>query len=290
MADLVKRGLELIAYTSTDLSKEVEDALRAARRREEEGTPAKSVLGAIIENVELARQNRIPICQDTGLPAFYAKVPDWITREEVRHALTEAVRQATLQGLLRPNAVDSVTGKNSGDGTGEGLPMFHFERSSGSELVVDLLLKGGGSENVSAQYRLPDPRLQAGRDLLGVEKCVLDAVYQAQGFGCAPAGTVGICIGGDRAHSYLHAKRQLLRRLGDTNPDPTLAELEQTLYRKLNQLEIGPMGFGGRTTVLGVKVASLHRHPASFFVSVAYACWAHRHRRLVMKDGEYRIE
>jgi len=282
MNRFVEWGVELIRRTSTDLSPDVEAALRNALEAEAPGSTARSVLETILKNVELAREGGTPICQDTGLVSFYLHVPRGLDPEPIKADLTEAVRRATALGLLRPNAVNPVTGKNSGDNTGLNLPSFSVEVHDAPEILVDLMQKGGGSENVGAQYRLPDARLKAGRDLAGVERCILDAVFQAQGFGCAP-GIVGVCIGGDRAGSFMGAKKQLLRRLDDTNEDPELAGLEARLYRKLNELGVGPMGFGGRTTVLGVKVGYLHRHPASFFVSMAYCCWADRRRRMVVR-------
>jgi len=288
MARLVEHGLELIRRTSTDLSSDVESRLMEARDAEEGGSTARSTFDVILENVKLAREGGTPICQDTGLPAFYVKMPAGQDQGQVKSDLVEAVRLATAEGLLRPNAVNPIDGKNSGDNVGRNLPYIAIEIHEGDEIIVDLMQKGGGSENVGAQYRLPDPRLNAGRDLDGVEKCILDAVFEAQGFGCAP-GTIGICIGGDRGGSFYGAKKQLLRKMDDTNPDPELADLEERLYLKLNKLGIGPMGFGGRTTVLGVKAGYLHRHPASFFVSMAYCCWANRRRRLTIRGDEVEI-
>lgn len=278
-------GLELIRKTSTDLSPDVEAALRRALTQEERGSTAARVLEAILENVELARKGCTPICQDTGLSSFYLKVPRGTDPEPIKASLVDAVREATRLGYLRPNAVNPITGKNTGDNVGLNLPYFSVEVHDSAEVVIDLMQKGGGSENVGAQYRLPDARLKAGRDLAGVEKCILDAIFQAQGFGCAP-GVIGVCIGGDRAGSYLWAKKQLLRPLDDRNEDPELAALEDRLYERANQLGIGPMGFGGKTTVLAVKVGYLHRHPASFFVSMAYCCWADRRRRMVVRNGK----
>jgi fumarate hydratase class I len=142
-------------------------------------------------------------------------------------------------------------------------------------------MKGGGSENMSRQYSLPDGELGAGRDLEGVRKCVLDAVVKAQGYGCAP-GILGVCVGGDRATGYETAKEQLLRPLGDASADKTLAAFEKKLLKEANALGIGPMGLGGRTTLLGVKIAARPRVPASFFVTIAYMCWACRRRSTVI--------
>lgn len=289
MAGLADWGVELIRRSSTDLSADVEATIREARDREDEGSTARSTFEVILENIELARNGGTPICQDTGLPAFYVHLPRAQDPEEVKKGLVEAVKRATSEGLLRPNAVDPITGKNSGDNEGLGLPYISIEFHDGDETIIDIMQKGGGSENVSAQYRLPDPDLHAGRDLAGVEKCILHAVQTAQGFGCAP-GTVGVCIGGDRGGSYLGAKKQLLRKMDDTNADPELAALEDRLLDKLNRLGIGPMGFGGRTTVLGVKIGCLHRHPASFFVSMSYCCWANRRRRLTIRGDQAEID
>jgi fumarate hydratase class I len=286
MRDLTPDLLELIRRTSTDLPPDVESSLQEARRREDPGSAAAGAIDTILENVALARAQSSPVCQDTGTPLFFVRHPaGWSTRR-LREQIRAAVAEATRLAYLRPNAVDSVSGKNSGNNLGdEAFPTIHFEEVEGDELTVDLLLKGGGCENVGAQYSLPDDRLGAGRDLEGVRRAVLDAVHQAQGFGCAP-GILGVAIGGDRGSSYAASKAALLRPLGDENPDGTLAKLEARLLEQSNELGIGPMGFGGRTTVLGVKAANLHRLPASFFVTLSYMCWAHRRRRMTL-HGEH---
>ncbi len=284
MQDLTASFLELIRLTATDLPSEIEGSLRAARDRETPGSAAAGALDTILENVALARRNSTPICQDTGTPIFYVHHPEgWSTRS-LRTQIREATAQATARAYLRPNAVDSVTGKNSGNNLGDDyFPTIHFEEIEGEVLTVDLMLKGGGCENVGAQLSLPNAQLGAGRDLAGVRKAVLDAVYKAQGKGCAP-GILGVAVGGDRGSSYYASKEALFRSLEDKNPDPKLAALEDQLTDEANQLDIGPMGFGGKTTVLGVKVKNMHRLPASFFVSVSYMCWAYRRRRMVV-DG-----
>jgi fumarate hydratase class I len=285
MEDLTANFLELVRLAATDLSPDVERSLRQAYEREEAGSAARGAMETILKNVEMARQDSTPICQDTGTPIFYVHYPEgWSTRK-LRAQIQDAVVQATQQSYLRPNSVNSVTGKNTGNNTGdEYYPMIHFEEVDGDTLVVDLMLKGGGCENVGAQYKLPDNRLGAGRDLDGVHKVVLDAVYQAQGKGCAP-GAIGVAIGGDRGSSYLASKETLFRDIGDENPDPELEALETQLVADANKLGIGPMGFGGETTVLDVKVMGLHRLPASYFVSVSYMCWAFRRRRMSYQDG-----
>jgi fumarate hydratase class I len=203
----------------------------------------------------------------------------------LRVQIEGAVAEATHRAYLRPNAVDPLTGCNSGNNLGAGVPVFHFEEWEEDYLQVDLLLKGGGSENVGVQYKLPYAALEAGRDLEGVRRVALDAVFRAQGKGCAP-GVLGIAIGGDRTTGYVHAKEQLFRPLDDTNPVVELALLEASLMRECNELGIGPMGFGGRTTVLGVKIGAIYRLPACYFVTVVYMCWACRRARVIVRDGE----
>ncbi|NLI47773.1 MAG: fumarate hydratase, partial [Acidobacteria bacterium] len=190
---------------------------------------------------------------------------------------------------LRPNAVNPITGKNSGNNVGVNAPFFHFHQWAEPYTRVRVMLKGGGSENVGAQYRLPDTSIGAGRDLKGIKKCILDAVLKAQGFGCSP-GAIRVGIGGDRMTSYLLSKEQFFRRLGSVNEDATLARMETELCGKLNELNIGPMGFGGKTTVLGVHIGAQHRHPATFFVAITYMCWAYRRKTMTIRDGEVRYE
>jgi fumarate hydratase class I len=288
---MTRAFVELIRRAATDLPADVEAALRTAQTREEPGSAAANALETILENVALARANSTPICQDTGVPIFYVFHPQEVSTRQLRTQMEAAVAEATRRSYLRPNAVDSLTGRNSGNNLGVGFPTIHFEewdvgaRLPRPYLKVDLLLKGGGSENVGAQYKLPYGPLKAGRDLEGVRRVVLDAATRAQGKGCAPA-VLGIALGADRGTGYVHAKEQLFRPLGDTNPVPELATLEERLLRECNALGIGPMGFGGQTTVFGVKIGAYHRLPACYFVSVAYNCWACRRARMTVRDGE----
>ncbi|MFZ2491754.1 MAG: fumarate hydratase [Thermoanaerobaculia bacterium] len=275
--------LELIRRTSTILPDDVVRAVTGARQQEEKGSNAEVALDVIGCNIGLARDSSLPLCQDTGSILFYVHVPVGYDQIAFEETATEAVRKATKVGYLRQNSVDSITGKNSGDNTGPGFPTFHFEQWRKPYVEVKLMLKGGGCENMNAQYSLPHPEFGS-RDLKGVENAILDAVLQAQGQGCGP-GILGVCIGGDRATGYGHAKEQLLRLVDDSNTDPVLAELEKTVVDKANKSGIGPMGFGGRTTLLGCKVGMLNRLPASFFVSIAYMCWAFR-RRGANLDGQ----
>lgn len=290
MQDLTQEILELVRRTSTDLPPDVEKALRKSALDEEPGSAARGALETVIKNVELSRQNSTPICQDTGTPIFYVKYPaGWSTRE-LRKQIEAAVVQATKKSYLRPNSVDSLNGKNSGNNLGgDHFPSIHFEEVEGDALTFELMLKGGGCENVGAQYSLPNSALGAGRDLAGVRKVVLDAVFQAQGQGCAP-GILGVAIGGDRGTSYYASKETLFRKMGDTNPNPELAALENRLTEEANHLGIGPMGFGGKTTVLDTKITHLNRLPACFFVTVSYMCWAYRRRKMTWEDGQAEYE
>ncbi len=276
---------ELIRKVATQLPADVVEAMESARDNEEKGSPAKSVLDYMLKNVNAAKANSTPICQDTGTNIYFITIPEGVSLRKIESAIVDATRRATEKTYLRPNAVDSVTGKNSGDNTGVMAPYFHYEEWDEPTIKVELMLKGGGCENVSDQYKLPNSRLKADRNLEGVYKCIIDAINNAQGLGCAP-GVAGIGIGGDRSTGIIVAKKQLFRKLNDTNPDPELEKLENRLYIDLNKLGIGPMGFGGLTTILGVKIGAAHRLPASFFVSLAYSCWADRRNTMLYSESE----
>ena len=274
---VLDRLLALIRDTSSSLPEDVEKALKTALRKEKRGSSAAVILGTIIENCALARREGTPLCQDTGTLTFF--VDSRLRRKVTPAILKKAVALATEKGYLRKNTIDSVTGSSCDDNCAEGAPVVHYvDGEAGSKMCVTLLMKGGGSENMSRQYSLPDSALGAGRDMAGVRKCILDAVQKAQGYGCAP-GILGVCIGGDRATGYEIAKEQLLRPLNEKKTgDATLRKLENRILKEANSLGIGPMGLGGETTLLGVKIASRTRLPASFFVTVAYMCWAARRR------------
>ena len=286
MQDLTEPILELIRLAATDLPPDVEAALERVVEREAPGSAARGALETILKNVALARRNSTPICQDTGTPIFTVFHPEgWSTRQ-LSQQIRSAVAEATARAYLRPNSVDALSGKNSGNNLGdEHFPTIHFKEVEGDALRIELMLKGGGCENVGAQYSLPNSSLGAGRDLEGVRRVVLDAVHKAQGKGCAP-GVLGVAIGGDRGSSYLASKEVLYKTMEESSPHPELAALEHRLTTEANQLGIGPMGFGGETTVLGTKITGLHRLPASYFVSVSYMCWAYRRRRMTLEGGQ----
>jgi fumarate hydratase, class I len=270
--------VQLITRTSTDLPPDVRAAMGTALATEAPATRAGQALTIIAQNVDQAESCEGPICQDTGMPTFEIKVPVGANQIWMKQQIENAIAEATARGKLRPNSVDSITGENSGNNLGPGTPIVHFEQWERDDIEVKLILKGGGCENTNAQYALPadlDHLGRADRTLDGVRKCILHAVWKAQGKGCSP-GAVGVCIGGDRTSGYLHAKEQLFRTLDDTNPDPRLAAIENVVMDAANQLTVGPMGFGGKTSLIGCKIGALNRLPASFFVSVAYDCWAFR--------------
>jgi fumarate hydratase class I len=269
---------DLIVETSTNLPADVRRAIKRAQEQEDQGTRSALSLSTIAENIEMAECNVSPICQDTGMPTFIVHCPVGANQIEMKRDIISAVRRATKDGKLRTNSVDSLTGANSGDNIGPGTPVIHFEQWEEDYIDVRLILKGGGCENKNIQYSLPaelEGVGKAGRDLDGIRKCIMHAVYQAQGQGCS-AGFIGVGIGGDRTTGYELAKQQLFREVDDTNPNPELRKLEEYVMENANKLGIGTMGFGGQVTLLGCKIGAINRLPASFFVSVAYNCWAFR--------------
>ncbi len=279
--------LELITQTSTNLPPDVRAAMGVALEEEEPGTQSHQALSIIATNIDMAKVGEGAICQDTGMPTFIVHTPIGVNQLRIKAAIHEAVAEATRRGKLRPNSVDSLTGKNSGNNLGAETPVIHFEQWEEDEIEVKLVLKGGGCENKNIQYSLPcelEHLGRAGRDLEGVKKCLLHAVWQAQGQGCAP-GALGVCIGSDRGHGYMLAKMQLFRTLDDTNPEPALAKLEAEIMEEANKLGVGAMGFGGKASLIGCKITAANRLPASFFVSVAYDCWAFRRLGVMLNSS-----
>lgn len=289
MEFLANSLLELITQTSTNLAPDVRAAMARAIKAETPGTQSSQALGIIASNIDMAYDDEGPVCQDTGMLTFLIHTPVGVNQLHLKKAIRDAVVEATKRGKLRPNSVDSVTGKNSGNNLGEETPIIHFEQWEEDEIEIRLILKGGGCENTNIQYSVPcelDQLGRADRNLEGVRKCILHAVWQAQGYGCAP-GAIGVCVGSDRAHGYVMAKSQLLRPLDDVNPNPELAKLESQIMEEANRIGVGAMGFGGKASLIGCKITAANRLPASFFVSVAYDCWAFRRLgvRLDAKSG-----
>jgi fumarate hydratase class I len=278
MLHLEESLLELITQTSSNLPPDVRKAMGDAIGLETPGTQSAQALSIIATNIDMAEGDAAPICQDTGMPTFLIHTPVGVNQIAIKKAIRNAVALATKKGKLRPNSVDSITGKNSGDNLGTETPVMHFEQWEEDEIEIKLILKGGGCENKNIQYSLPcnvEHLGRADRDMEGVKKCILHSVWQAQGQGCAP-GAIGVCIGSDRAHGYVLAKQELFRTLDDVNPDPLLAKLEAEIMAEANTLGVGAMGFGGQASLIGCKIMAANRLPASFFVSVAYDCWAYR--------------
>ncbi|OFV94880.1 MAG: fumarate hydratase [Acidobacteria bacterium RIFCSPLOWO2_12_FULL_54_10] len=270
--------VKLITETSTNLPPDVRQAMAWALKTEKPKTQSSLALNVIASNIDMAEEDEGPICQDTGMPTFFVKTPREYDQIALKEEIRQAIAEATRRGKLRPNSVDPITGKNSGDNLGPGVPIIHFEQWGEKDVDIRLILKGGGCENRNIQYSLPctlDHLGRADRNLAGVRKCMLHSVWAAQGQGCSP-GAIGVCIGGDRTAGYEHAKEQLLRTLDDVNPDPQLAALEKEIMDEANQVGVGTMGFGGKVSLIGCKITTMHRLPASFFVSVAYDCWAFR--------------
>jgi fumarate hydratase, class I len=270
--------VELVTQTATNLPPDVRAAMSHVLDIETPDTQSSQALNIIANNIDMAAQDEQPICQDTGMPTFLVHTPVGVNQIELKKVIRAAVAEATRRGKLRPNSVDSITGKNSGDNLGHETPVIHCEQWESDEIEVKLILKGGGCENKNIQYSLPadlEHVGKAGRNLEGVKKCLLHAVWQAQGQGCAP-GAIGVCIGSDRGHGYFLAKEQLFRTLDDVNPDPVLAQLEAEVMEEANRIGVGAMGFGGQASLIGCKITAANRLPASFFVSVAYDCWAFR--------------
>jgi len=270
--------VELITRTATDLPPDVRAAMGHVLDVEQPETQSGQALSIIADNIDMAAEDVQPLCQDTGMPTFLVHTPVGVNQIALKKAILAAVAEATRRGMLRPNSVDSLTGKNSGDNLGPETPVIHWEQWESDEIEVKLLLKGGGCENKNIQYSLPadlEHVGKVGRDLEGVRKCLLHAVWQAQGQGCAP-GSLGVCIGSDRGHGYFLAKEQLFRKLDDVNPNPVLAEMEESVMKEANAIGVGAMGFGGQASLIGCKITAANRLPASFFVSVAYDCWAFR--------------
>lgn len=277
---------DLLTRVSTELPADIREAITGALHGEKPGSSAADILEKLEKNTELALSCSRPICQDTGTIQVFVHPGKDFRYGEFLSDLAEAVRAVTARGQLRANCVRALSGRNSGDNTGEGSPAVHWLEPVEGGTEVTILLKGGGSENMSCQYSLPDQRLGAGRDAEGVRRCVLDALTRIQGQGCAP-GIIGVAIGGDRAGGYEAAKEQLLRKIGERSPEPCLAALEERLLAEVNALGIGPMGLGGRTTLLEVFLKELTRHPASFFVTIAYNCWCcRRHSAVFREQGE----
>lgn len=270
---------ELIRAGVTSLPGDVEKALQIALEREESEL-ARLQLETILKNVAYARERSLPLCQDTGVPIFF--VHGFKELGEVEKQIRQAVAEATRMVPLRPSIVDAITRRNTGDNTGEGVPVIHFE--SGDEESITFLAKGAGSENVSRARMLP-----AREGVPGVKRFVVETLRSAGAKPCPPV-IVGVGIGGTLDLAAKLAKEVLLQPLFKRNEREELARLEEELLEEVNALGIGPMGMGGSTTCLGVKIAAAACHTASLPVAVNVQCWAHRYARLRRVQEEWVVE
>lgn len=260
----------LLRLAVTDLPQDVVDGLEQALKSESNST-AKSQLEAILENIKLARQGSIPMCQDTGIQIFYLTVGSKFPLvTEIPQIIENAVRRGTQEIPLRPNTVDPLFHKNPGDNTGQHIPWINWKIVKGKDMQVTAFPKGGGSENV-CQLRMLTP----GQGLKGMKQFVIDAVIEAGAKACPPI-IIGIGIGGGADVCMKLAKEQLLRPVGQRHPDQKIASMEEDLLEAINKTGIGPMGLGGDTTSLDVHIDFAMRHPASFPVGFAVQCWAAR--------------
>lgn len=262
--------VELIKKAVVDLPEEVEEALRDAYEREESEI-ARLQLKNILDNVKLAREQQIPLCQDTGIPLFFVRLGNESKKDESEKAIVEGVREATASVPLRPNVVDPITRENSGDNSGVGMPQIYWSVSDDRHTYITYMPKGAGSENASAQKMLKPSD--------NIKDFILDTVEKAGGKPCPPI-IVGVGIGGAMDTSTTLAKKALLRPLDSKNPEEAYAKLEDELLAEINGLGIGPMGLGGKTTALAVNVEYASCHTASLPVAVNIQCWAHRHHTM----------
>ena len=263
-------AFNLLKLAVVKLPSDIKEALNRAYK-EETSEAGRVQFEAILKDIELAEKDNTPLCQDTGIIIFYVKAGSKVKGlEAIEGALQNATRRATKEIPLRPNAVDPFTQKNSGDNTGKHIPYINWEIIDGDYVEITAFPKGGGSENVCTIGMITP-----GEGVNGLKKFVIDAVIKAGAMPCPPT-IVGVAAGGGSDISIKLAKASLLRPLNEPNPNPDLDKLEKELYEAANSTGIGPMGLGGKFTVLGVRIDYAHRHPASYPVAVAFQCWAAR--------------
>jgi len=272
----------LIVNTSSTLPKDVFKALETAYKNEYKKSIAALQLKLMLENAKIAKKKKLPICQDTGTLSFIIESANFATAKNIiEPAIITATQKATSEAFLRVNTISSLTGKPCTNNISENFPEIEIKinpvlkRNS-----VSLLMKGGGSENIGSQYSLPDENLNAERDINGVKKVIIDSVINAQGKACPP-GAVAVCVGGDRASGYSHAKKLFFRKIGERSKIPEIASLEIEMLKRINSLGIGPQGLGGKTFALELFITFLSRHPASFFVTISHMCWAWRRGKII---------
>lgn len=274
--------VELYKKVATSLPSDVEEALKNAYSLETD-EEARASLEDILKKIPLSRKKAIPLCEDTGFPVFFVKVPIGISYQMIRDVIAESTRMATSKIPLTPNAVDIITGVNSGDNLGSYYPLIYIEETKESVFTIDLMLRCAECENMGATYKLPilfeskDGTILAERDLDGVKKCVIETLLRNKDKHCAPY-SIGVAIGGMRDQVTFLSKRQLLRRITSTHPNEKIAFFEKDTLDEINSIVIGS---GRKIKALSVKLDTAHRHPGTFFADISFACWAYRKARLM---------
>lgn len=276
--------VEMLRRAEITLPKDVVHVLRRSRARERNRI-ARLQLDCMLRNLELAKNLRAPICQDTGTLTFFIQLGSGLKLDfDLKKSLSKAVTQATREVPLRANIVDPLTRKNTGTNLGMGQPFVHLELAPGKKLSIDLLVKGAGAENWSRLFML-----RPTDEKIAIKRAVLLTLVEARGQLCPPV-IVGLGIGGSADVACLLAKKALLRPLSSKNPDKKLARMEREITNAANKLDIGPMGLGGRTTVLGVRIAKAACHTASLPVAINFQCWAARRASARLAGDHLRVE
>lgn len=271
--------IELYNKLVTQIPPYIENEIRQALEREEKNSLAYDSLEKYLENVRIAREERIPICQDTGIPKFLIKLPKGYSYSEIEKVVLGAMPKATKEAYARESGVDIITNEQRGN---QGIATFYFEEWNREYPLVSLLLKGGGSENAGMLFSLPDCNLNADRDKKGIRKCVEYVVKNKVPNACPPV-ILSIGLGGTRDKAIETSQKLLFRKWGERSSE--LGDFEKELYEFSNSLGIGPQGFGGKTSVFDVRIGKLPRHIATYFVDVSVNCWVYRMGNLSYENG-----
>jgi len=284
IGEIKEKLVEAIALAETSIPPDVEKVIRSAYETEKSEV-GKAQLRAILENIEVARKNRLPICQDTGLLGFIVEIGDDfpIKPSKIKEIIIEATKEATKKVPLRPNAIDIWAEKNTGNNVGKGIPIIHFDHNAGKDLKIIVFPKGGGSSYVVKLYSIPPSK-----GLDGLIEVAVRAVFDAGPKPCPPT-FMGIGIGGTEDLAVWLAKRALLNKMTENNENEEIANVEREIVKKVNELGIGPMGLGGRWTVFNARIEWACRHPATFLIGIVFNCWALRRAFLEVKDNNIMI-
>jgi fumarate hydratase subunit alpha len=275
--------IEGICQAVTNLPNDVVKALKKAAELEK--GIAKIQMQTILKNIKIASKEGIPLCQDTGILSFYIQAGTKFKYiNDLEKIFNKALKRATKEIPLRPNAVNPFTGENSGDNTGMNIPYINWNIVKGNECRIHILPKGGGSENMSALWML-----NPGEGFEKTKKLIVEHIINTGGKPCPPT-IAGIGIGGGADICMQLAKKALLRKIGEKHKEKKVAKMEKELTDLINKTGVGPMGMGGKTTVLDVHIEYAHRHPASFPVGLVLQCWANRKKTIIFtKNGSIKI-